>query len=80
MFSDYMRTAMKTAHYEILPEDKLFYGEIPGFRGVLRTSETLEECRDELESVLEGWILLGLQLGHNLPVLNGLDLNLKQVA
>lgn len=80
MFSDYIRAAMKAAHYEILPEDELFYGEIPGFRGVLATGQTLEECREELESVLEGWILLGIRLGHELPILNGLDLNLKQVA
>lgn len=68
MLSNYIRAAMKAAHYEILPEDKIFYGEIPGVRGVYATGETLEECRDELESVLEGWILLGVRLGHALPM------------
>lgn len=80
MLTSYIRAAMSAAHYEILPEDKVFYGEIPGLRGVFATGETLESCREELESVLEGWILLGLQLGHELPVLSGLDLNLKQAA
>ncbi len=71
MISDYIRAAMRQAHYEILPEDNLFYGEIPRLRGVLATGETLEECREELESVLEGWILLGVRLGHELPVVEG---------
>lgn len=67
MLTSYLLAAMRAAHYEILPEDKIFYGEIPGLRGVYATGETLEECREELESVLEGWILLGLRLGHELP-------------
>ena len=31
-------------------------------------------CREELQSVLEGWIILGLRLGHTLPVVDGVDL------
>jgi hypothetical protein len=37
--------------------------------------KTLEKCREELQSTLEDWLLLGLQLGHNLPVIDGLNLN-----
>ncbi|HUM67717.1 MAG TPA: type II toxin-antitoxin system HicB family antitoxin, partial [Chloroflexota bacterium] len=29
----------------------------------------------ELRSVLEDWLLVGLKLGHPLPVLAGIDLN-----
>lgn len=32
---------------------------------------------EELRSTLEDWLLLGLQLGHELPVIDGLDLNRK---
>jgi hypothetical protein len=39
--------------------------------------ETLEECREELQSTLEDWLLLGLQLGHRLPVIEGINLNRK---
>jgi len=38
-------------------------------------SETLRGCEAELQSVLEDWILLGLKLGHHLPVMEGIDLN-----
>ncbi len=61
MLARYMHAAMKKARYEILP-DGTFYGEIPGFDGVWANADTLEECRDELEEVLEEWILLGISL------------------
>jgi predicted RNase H-like HicB family nuclease len=43
--------------------------------GVVAFSETLRGCEAELQSVLEVWILLGLKLGHDLPVMEGMDLN-----
>ncbi|MGH9390828.1 MAG: hypothetical protein ACRD1Z_14525 [Vicinamibacteria bacterium] len=36
---------------------------------------SLRECETELRAVLEGWILLGLKLGHSLPIIAGIDLN-----
>jgi predicted RNase H-like HicB family nuclease len=41
-----------------LPDDRSFYGEIEGFQGVYANADTLEACRDEVEDVLEAWILL----------------------
>jgi len=75
MLTAYIRAAMNRAHYEL--EEGVFYGEIPVLQGVLASAETLEACRDELESVLEGWITLGLRLGHDLPELDGINLNPK---
>ena len=57
---------MHRATYELL-EDETFYGEIPGFPGVYAHGETLESCRELLQEVLEGWIILGLRSQHNLP-------------
>ena len=51
---------MRRAHYEILSDDGSYYGEIPGFDGVFANAETLEACREQLEEVLEDWILLGI--------------------
>ena len=73
MLTAYIRAAMRQATYEIL-SDGTFYGEIPGFQGVYANSQTLENCREELQEVLEGWIVLGLQLGHTLPAINGISL------
>jgi predicted RNase H-like HicB family nuclease len=58
MLTNYIRSALHHARYEILPADGSFYGEIPGFDGVYANAETLEACREELEEVLEEWILL----------------------
>ena len=76
MITQYVQGAMKRAAYEVL-SDGTFYGEIPGFRGVLANAPTLEECRDELQEVLEGWIIVGLRMGHELPVVDTIDLGVK---
>lgn len=79
MLTEYIRAAMRHAMYEIL-EDGTYYAEIPHLRGVFANQKTLEACREELKSVLEGWILLGLQLGHPLPIVDGIDLNQREIA
>ncbi len=73
MLTKYIHEAMKLARYKIL-EDGSYYGNIPGFRGVLANADNLEVCRDELQDTLEEWILLGIRLGHNLPEANGIRL------
>ena len=83
MLSDYIRAAMGKAHYEILPEDGGFYGELPGFQGfqgVLAHSPTLEQCREELASALEDWILFRVSRNLPLPIVDGIDLTIKEVA
>ena len=59
MIKQYIHERMKLARYKIL-DDGSYYGDIPGFCGVLANSENLEECRDELQETLEEWILLGI--------------------
>lgn len=66
MFKEYIHAAMRKARYEMLPNGT-FYGEIAGFKGVYTNTDTLDECRDELEEVLEGWILLRVSLHYFLP-------------
>lgn len=80
MLLEYTQSAMRLAHYELLPEDKLYYGEIPGFEGVYATAETLEECRDELLSVLEDWLLLSLHKNLPIPVMGDISLEIKRVV
>ena len=70
MLTTYIQAAMHRATYELL-DDGEFYGEIPGLDGVFATATTLEECRDNLQSVLEEWIALGLRMGHDIPPIDG---------
>jgi predicted RNase H-like HicB family nuclease len=75
MFTEYVDKAMKLAQYEMLEDDEGYFGTIPGFQGLWASDQTLEGCREELRSVLEGWLILGLWLNdENLPVLGKLDL------
>lgn len=80
MLREYVSSAMRRARYEILSDDRSYYGEIPGFDGVLANAPTLEECRDQLEEVLEDWILVGISEHHDLPVVDGIELKVKEPA
>lgn len=80
MLTEYIRAAMKKAKYEILPDDNSFYGEIPGFEGVYANAETLEACRDELEEVLEEWIFFRISRNLPLPVVEGIELKVKEAV
>jgi len=72
--SDYLDRALAQAEYDKL-EDGTFFGRIPLCKGVVTFAATLRECENELRSVLEDWVLVGLKLGHDLPILDGIDLN-----
>jgi predicted RNase H-like HicB family nuclease len=74
VLSDYVAEALAQAVYEKL-EDGSYAGRIPSCQGVVALGASLRECEGELRSTLEDWILVGLQLKHPLPVIQGIDLN-----
>ncbi len=80
MLTKYLQAAMHRAHYEILSDDGTFYGEIPGFQGVYANADTLEACREELEEVLEEWLLFRISRQFSLPSVDGIELTIKEVA
>lgn len=66
MLTEFIEKKLNAARYEILA-DRTFYGEIPSLRGVWANAKTLEECRDELKSALEDWIMFTLRDGGSIP-------------
>jgi len=80
MLTDYIRAAMRQARYKILPDDGTYFGEIPGVTGVWANADNLEECRDELEEVLEEWIALSLSRRLPIPSVGGVDLVVPQAS
>ncbi len=76
ILTQYINEAMALAEFEKL-EDGSYYGRIPVCLGVIAFGATLKKCEEELRSVLEDWILVGLKLKHPLPVIHDLDLNLE---
>lgn len=73
MLTSYIHAAMRLAKYEII-EDHTYYGEIPGLQGVWANADSLDACRQELQSGLEDWLTLGLRMGHELPIVAGINL------
>lgn len=80
MITEYLNAAMRTAHYEFIPDDKIYYGEIPGFDGVYASAANLEDCRTELMQVLEDWLLFSIHKNFPVPVVNNISLDVKRVA
>ena len=80
MLTSYIRAAMRRARYEIVEDDGSFYGEIPSIPGVWANARTLEGCREELESVLEGWVLLSIADHSPIPEIDGHRIEIREVA
>ena len=78
--TEYIRAAMRQARYEVIEDPEPYYGDIPDCQGVWATGKTPEQCREELESALEDWILFRMSRQLPLPVIEGLDLTVRDVA
>ena len=74
VLSDYVGQALAEATYDKL-DDGTFAGRIAACPGTVAFGEMLRGCEDDLRSTLEEWIVVGLKLGHALPVIGGIDLN-----
>lgn len=62
MLTEYIDAAMRRAKHSMLEDGEGFFAEIRGFAGLWANASTLEACRDELQSVLESWLII--KLGH----------------
>jgi len=80
MLMDYINAALRHAKYEILPDDGTYYGEITECNGVYANADTLEACREQLQEVLEDWILFRTYKNLSLPVIDGIALTVKEVV
>jgi predicted RNase H-like HicB family nuclease len=80
MLRAYLDAAMVHAQVEALEGDEGYYGEIPGLDGLWASGPTASACREELAAALEDWVVAGLQLGHELPPIDGLTLSAPRIA
>jgi predicted RNase H-like HicB family nuclease len=67
MIQDFINTFLSQAQYEMIDDGKRFYAEIKTLRGVWATGRTLEECRNNLLSTLEGWLIFRLRNRLTVP-------------
>jgi len=80
MLTKYIQAAMNQATYEVVSDDGSFYGQIPGLSGVWANATSLEACRNELEEVLEDWILVRISEHLPIPAVDGIELAVKEIA
>ena len=66
MLVDFVQKKMEQAKYKLL-EDGTYFGEIPGLQGVWGNARKLEDCRRELQEVLEDWLLLKVSSKETVP-------------
>ena len=76
MLIEYINKAMAKAVYEKL-EDGTYSGNIPQCSGVIGFGETLFQCQEELRSALEGWLIVKIRHGDQLPIIGRINLNSK---
>ena len=79
MLVEYIQAAIETAEYKKL-EDGSWFAEISGFEGIWANGKSVEECRKELIEVLEEWLILKLKDKDPIPVVKGININIKEVA
>jgi len=77
MITEYIDEALRRAQYEKIDDEEPYYGEIYELKGVWATGKTLEECRNNLKEVVEGWILVSIKKGLPIPKLG--DFEIKEV-
>ena len=66
MLTDYINAAMTRAKYKII-DDGTYFGEVPRLEGVWANAKTLEIGRQELQEVLEDWLIVKLRDGDTIP-------------
>jgi predicted RNase H-like HicB family nuclease len=76
MLIEYVNMAMSEAVYDKL-DDGTFSGKIPRCPGLVTFGESLFQCEQELRSSLEGWLIVKIRHGDQLPVIGKIDLNQK---
>ena len=70
MFAEYIQAGLRHAKYEIL-EEGTYMSTVEGLQGVIAIGDTIEECRQDLIEVIEGWIALRLRMGDTIPSIDG---------
>jgi len=71
MLFEYIQEALNRARYEIIDDEEPYYGEVPELPGVWASGKNLEECRENLREVIEGWLIIRFQKGLPIPALGG---------
>ena len=76
--SRYIEASLERAEYE-QDEDGMVVATVPGASGFFAQGENHEEARANLQEVIEGNVLLALQLRWTVPPIPGVDIHEEDV-
>jgi predicted RNase H-like HicB family nuclease len=71
--TQYAETALRKAEY-CRDENGVVIGKVPGASGFFAQGDTFEETRANLRDVIEGNVVLALQLGLPIPEIEGVKM------
>jgi predicted RNase H-like HicB family nuclease len=74
----YVQAALARAEYE-RDEDGVVIAQVPNASGFFAQGETFEEARENLQDVIEGNVLLALQLDLPIPDVDGIHAEERDV-
>ena len=81
MLIQYIQAALEHAKYEIIDDEEPYYGEVPELQGVWASGKSLEECRKNLEEVIDEWIIIRLKKGLFIPPIGNFNFETsKEIA
>jgi predicted RNase H-like HicB family nuclease len=78
LIREYIEAALMSAHYELIDDEEPYYGEVRDLQGVWATGKTLEECRQNLADVIDGWVLIRLSRGLPIPPVGQVELGVPR--
>lgn len=76
----YIEQALRLAEYEPDPESGVVVARVPGADGFYAQGASVEDARSALADVIEGNVLLALQLGLPIPQLPNVEILEQNVA
>lgn len=75
----YVEEALKRAEYS-RDENGVVIARVPKASGFFAQGDSFEEARENLRDVIEGNVLLALQLGLKIPRIAGVEIEERRVA
>ncbi len=79
MLLEYIQKALEKAQYKNL-DDGTWFAEIPDFEGVWANASNVEQCRHELQEVLEEWLILKIRDHDPIPKIGRVEIKVKEVV
>jgi predicted RNase H-like HicB family nuclease len=76
--SRYVEAALQHAEYN-RDENGVVIAQVPGASGFFAQGDTFEEARENLRDVIEGNVLVALQLGLDIPAVSGVAIKEQDV-